>query len=81
MGQRRNGAEDNKPKLTTPGELPGTDLESLDAWPPVMRELVTKFGGQRVWNVGLTILKWPPTWAHESQTARRVAEALLPQGN
>ena len=41
-----------------------------------MRPLVTRYGWEQVWRTGLDVLGYPPTWAQESATAAKLAEAL-----
>lgn len=41
-----------------------------------MRHLVEKYGGKRVWQAGLKVLKFPPTWVQETASAVAVAEEL-----
>jgi hypothetical protein len=45
-------------------------------WPESLRDVVKQHGGERVYDVGLKVLGYPPTWLMERATADRVIEAI-----
>jgi hypothetical protein len=45
-------------------------------WPESLRAIVSAHGGERVFDVGLKTLGYPPTWVMEQATAARVIEAM-----
>lgn len=45
-------------------------------WPGLVRPLVERYGPERVWTVGLTVLGFPPTWVGGFVNIRRLEAAL-----
>ena len=48
-------------------------LVNLDEWPVQLQHLVKTYGAGRVWECGLSALRFPPTWI----STTREAEAVL----
>ena len=51
-------------------------LNSVEAWPHQLRDLVLTFGAKEVWNLGLATLGYPPLWCHTGYEFRTVRDAL-----
>jgi hypothetical protein len=46
-------------------------------WPHLLRPLVAKFGAGAVWEVGLRVLNYPPTWATDGSERRKIESELF----
>jgi len=46
------------------------------SWPESLRDVVKQHGGERVYDVGLRVLEYPPTWLSEADKAKQVIEAV-----
>lgn len=64
------GGVGQRKKVTPPG------LDRLDRWPKVMQNLVEAYGSEAVWEAGIKIHGYPPTWINEGSNAVKVAEAI-----
>jgi hypothetical protein len=45
-------------------------------WPEQLRDAVRQHGPKRVWDAGIRVMSYPPTWITESTKAARVLEEL-----
>jgi len=51
-------------------------LADANEWPAQLKYLVQSYGAARVWEVGLRVLKFPPTWIHATNEAELVLAGL-----
>ncbi len=51
-------------------------MQSPDAWPESLHAAIRTCGVNRVWNVGLAMLGYPPTWIDSGRGAAAVLQAL-----
>jgi len=69
------------------GTAPSITAESVTAefnryigdplnWPEQLRDAVRQHGPKRVWDAGIRVMSYPPTWITESTKAARVLEEL-----
>jgi hypothetical protein len=49
-------------------------------WPPAFEPLVAEFGADRVYEVGMDVLGFPPNWSFPSKTQVAAVDAALRKG-
>lgn len=47
------------------------------SWPDELRPMVAKFGPQAVWETGLKVNGYPPTWELHGSARNRIEDELL----
>jgi hypothetical protein len=47
---------------------------------PHVANLIERFGAERVWDAGIDVLKYPPTWAPDGFEILTLAERLNENG-
>lgn len=55
-------------------------LANISEWPAQLRFLIESYGFARVWEAGLRVLGFPPTWIHATNEAEAVLAALERDG-
>lgn len=48
----------------------------VDHWPTMLRPLVREFGAKRVYEKGMEVLGFPPTWVHAAGEIAAMEAAL-----
>jgi hypothetical protein len=72
----REAAEDGK-KLTERSAGEGQSADPWAAgWPACLHRLVEEYGAEQVWECGLRVLGFPPTFVHTADEMRRVKAAI-----
>lgn len=57
-------------------QFPHVPIAEQPLWPAPLLPLVEACGADAVWNTGIDILGFPPTWILDSNELRQVEEAL-----
>ncbi len=76
MGRGGVDAEAHAERLKAMNEEFNRHIGNVQSWPEPLRDAVRQHGPRRVWDVGLSVLDYPPTWVTEATKAGAVIAAL-----